>query len=132
MPLTLTYDIQTADTNKQNYVRSALERFGWRRLGGSVFRYGADFLELAEEDWLNHVIPSLMFFRCYLKKNSITLTKFTIDTHGASFFDASDVNSVLGRGIQTGTELDLRTPTNPQSGVKALKDFVDGCTSAAP
>jgi hypothetical protein len=64
MPITLSYDLQDATPNQRNYVRNALERFGWKRLGGSVFRY--DGLRVArgrplEEDWLNEVIPSLIF-----------------------------------------------------------------------
>jgi hypothetical protein len=37
MPVTVSYDLADADYNDRNYVRSMFERFGWKRLGGSVF-----------------------------------------------------------------------------------------------
>jgi hypothetical protein len=43
MPITLSYDLQTDDANHRTYIRSMFERFGWRRLGGSVFRYETEF-----------------------------------------------------------------------------------------
>jgi hypothetical protein len=49
MPITISYDLQTDDTNHRNYIRSMFERFGWKRLGGSVLRYEVTD---DQEDWL--------------------------------------------------------------------------------
>jgi hypothetical protein len=58
MPITVSYDLAEASPADRNYIRSMFERFGWKRLGGSVLRYqlidGQD-----EEDWLNDVVPAL-------------------------------------------------------------------------
>ncbi len=63
MPITLSYDLQNATPNQRNYVRSMFERYGWKRLGGSVFRYGGRSINhVTHEDWLNDVAPALMFF----------------------------------------------------------------------
>jgi hypothetical protein len=64
MPITISYDLKTEDTNHRNYIRSMFERFGWKRLGGSVLRYEVG--ENEEEDWLNDVVPALMLFRSYV------------------------------------------------------------------
>lgn len=129
MHITLSFDLQTDDTNKRTYLRSALERYGWKRLGGSVFRYPTDN---REPDWLNDVGPSVAFFRSYCLKNAITVKYFTIDASGAAFVDHSDAEALLGNQPLAGNDLNLATPTNGQSSVKALKDFADGMTTAAP
>jgi CRISPR-associated endonuclease Cas2 len=77
VPITISYDLKTDDPNQRNYLRSMLERFGWKRLGGSVFRYPAESGQ--EEDWMNRVIPALMFFRSYILKNNIEIKFFTLD-----------------------------------------------------
>jgi len=66
MPITLSYDLRGAHPNRRNYLRSMLERFGWRRLGGSVFRYSGRHGKATgttQQDWLNDVAPSIMLFR---------------------------------------------------------------------
>jgi len=74
MPVTLSYDLRTNDPNHRSYIRSMLERFAWRRLGGSVFRYsGRTINGVIEEDWLNDVSPSLMFVRSYTIQQSIEI-----------------------------------------------------------
>src|SRR4051812_44515154 len=69
MPITISYDLAAAESNDRNYIRSMFERFSWKRLGGSVFRYNwVD--DNGQEDWLNDVVPALMMFRSYcLAKN---------------------------------------------------------------
>jgi len=96
MPLTLSYDLaDVVDQNDRTYIRSAMERFRWRRMGGSVFRYEGvdDGGGVIIEDWLNHVIPSLMFFRSFIARKKITLKFFTLDAHGTTFVDHSDACS---------------------------------------
>ena len=135
MPVTITYDLsQVRDNNDRTYIRSALERFGWRRLGGSVFRY--DGLPDADgnrtEDWLNHVVPSLMFFRAFILHRNLNLTTFTVDAHAVAMIDVSDPAAPFGAPPQVGAAIPMAVPTNAQSMEQALRDFVDGCTLAAP
>jgi hypothetical protein len=118
MPITISYDITAADNNERNYIRSMLERFGWTRLGGSVFRYemGGD-----EEDWLNDVIPALMIFRSYILARNIKLKFFTLDTHSISRIDMTDADAVLGYEPLKGDEIALYQPTNVQSSEKRIR-----------
>jgi hypothetical protein len=127
MPVTLSYDLQTNDNNHRNYVRSSLERFGWKRLGGSVFRYEG---RRREEDWLNDVIPSLMFLRSYILNHGISLRYLTLDAASVVRIDFSDPNLLLGNAPQRGTGMRFRQPTNPQSAVRTLRRFVDAATNA--
>lgn len=94
MPITVSYDLQNATPAQRNYVRSMFERFGFRRLGGSVFRYAK--IRDAEEDWLNDVAPALMFFRSYVLHHAITIRYFTLDTHAVARIDHSDAERPLG------------------------------------
>jgi hypothetical protein len=122
MPITLSYDLRNAEPNQRTYLRSMLERFGWRRLGGSTFRYPAGN---EEEDWLNDVIPSLMFFRSYLIRHQIFLRFFTLDTHSVIHLDHSDEENLVGDLPMVGEHLELRPPTNPQSSERLIRRFVD-------
>lgn len=129
MPVTISYDLADVTTNQRTYIRSALERFGFVRLGGSVFRYDPGE---PGDDWLNCIAPAIMFFRSYVLHNHINVTHFTVDCHGASFVDASDPGSIFGLVPQMGAGLPLVTPTNAQSSEGAVRTWVDNCTAHAP
>ena len=132
MPVTLSYDLRTDDANQRSYVRSMLERFGWRRLGGSVFRYEGRQVPggILEEDWLNDVVPSLMFFRSYILKNNIELRFMTLDTNSIARIDSSDPIVTFGNQPLDGSSLDLLTPTNAQSSVTRIRKFVTSAKKA--
>lgn len=135
MPITITYDLgNVQNPNHRTYLRSMLERFHWRRLGGSVFRYEgvADAHNVVQEDWLNHVVPALMFFRSFVLRHNITLTRFTVDTSSVAYIDLSDPQLLLGTPPQDGPGLDLAVPTNVQSAEQALRDFVVAAVNGAP
>jgi hypothetical protein len=134
MPVTITYDLRRASTNNTNWLRSMLERFGFRRLGGTVFRYqgAADADGGSTEDWLNHVAPALMLFRSYVAHHNLTLTRFTVDAHSVAFMDLSDPAFPVGAGVQAGAAIALSTPTNPQSGEATVRDFIDACADVSP
>jgi hypothetical protein len=133
MPLTLSYDLAGAPANRHNYLRSMLERFGWKRLGGSVFRYSGRNSKTVglHEDWLNDVAPSLMFFRSYIPHHDLRLKRFTIDAQGVSFVDHSDPTARVGRPLVSGTKMKFITPTNNASAVQTLRDFLDASEKAA-
>ncbi|MCG6156905.1 hypothetical protein [Rubinisphaera margarita] len=135
MPVTISYDVTDIENNQRTYIRSMLERFHWRRFGGSVFHYdGVPDPATTElhEDWLNHVVPALMFFRSYIQKNNITLKFFTVDASGTAYVDHSDPALLFGQQAVDGAHLPLNAnPTNVQSSEKALRAFVDNARDAA-
>ena len=134
MPVTITYDLSGDVGNHRSWLRSMLERFGFRRLGGSVFRYqgSPDADGAFTEDWLNHVAPALMLFRSYVAHHNLTLARFTVDAHSVAFMDLSDPTMPAGAGVQTGADIALSTPTNPQSGEGNVRAFVDACAGVSP
>ena len=135
MPITISFDLRTAEGNgnHRSYLRSMFERFGWRRLGGTLLRYQGRALAdgTIEEDWLNDVIPSLMFFRSYVINHQIEVRYFTLDSVSVAHLDFSDPALTLGTLPQGGGDLDLRAPTNPQSSERRIRDFVDAAVRSA-
>jgi hypothetical protein len=127
MPVTISYDLTNIDNNKRTYIRSMLERFGWKRLGGSVFRYS---VINNEEEWLNDIAPSIMFFRSYIRKYGIEVKYFTLDTQSVAHIDHSDPTATLGEQPLAGGSLTLRAPTNVQSAEKEIRQFVDAAVAA--
>jgi len=127
MCVTLSYDLTDVEPNERTYLRSMLERFAWKRRGGSVFRYEDD----EYDDWLNRIVPSLMFFRSYIVAHGITLTRFTIDANSTSFIDTSDETDQLGSPPCKGGLLPLVEPTNTQSAEALIREFVDAAIEAS-
>jgi len=127
MPITVSYDVADLSSANRNYSRSMLERFYWKRIGGSVFRYEGILQsdETRYEDWLNHVAPSLMFLRSYLLQHNITHRFFTVDASSSSFLDHSDPSTLLGSNPQRGAEVILAEPTNTQSSVRTITNFIE-------
>lgn len=84
MPITLTFDIDDAsvtDSNDRTRIIACFERFGWEHIGGSAWRYPALGTENVSEDWFNHVIPALMYFRSLVNHANLDVYHFTIDAH---------------------------------------------------
>lgn len=121
MPITVSYDLANADNNQRTYVRSMLERFGWRRLGGSVFRYPSDN---RDEDWLNEVVPALMFFRSYVCHHRILVRYFTLDASSVVHIDHSDADATVGLQPLDGQNIVLYQPTNEQSSIERIRRSV--------
>ena len=132
MPVTMSYDLTGAPIQDRNYLRSMLERFHWNRLGGSVFRYdGIAHSGTKQEDWLNHIVPALMFFRSYILSKNLKLKFFTVDASSTSFLDHSDPKSLFGTAPEAGPQLPLASPTNTQSAESTIRTFVDQASQAA-
>ena len=134
MPVTITYDLSGVAGNHRTWIRSMLERFGFRRLGGSVFRYEGQENAAGDvsEDWLNHVAPAITLLRSYVLRNNLLLARFTVDAHSVAFVDHSDPAALYGTPVQRGDDLTLIEPTNPQAGEASLRAFVDACAAASP
>lgn len=84
MPITLTFDIDQAsihDANDRTRIIACFERLGWEHIGGSAWRYPALGSQNVSEDWFNHVIPALMYFRSIVEHAGLDVYNFTIDAH---------------------------------------------------
>lgn len=130
MPVTFTYDVTDIDNNDRTRIRSAFERFGWEHLGGSVFRYPRFDQTDPIEDWLNQVVPAIMFFRSFVLHRNLTLSAFTLDSQSLSCFKSGAGNA--GVGPEGGATLSLMTPTNPAMGEQNLRDWVEDCVESVP
>lgn len=131
MSLTLTYDISAKSGNHHNYVRSMFERFGWKQIGGSTVTYsGRKISGVSQEDWLNDVVPAIMYFRSYLLKHKLKLNKFTINALSFSVLDHTSKKK-LGRRPLAGSALKLKVPMSKQSGEKRIRSFVEDCVKDA-
>ncbi len=131
MSVTVTYDFRCAKPNQLTTIRSMFERFHWKRLGGSVFRYdGTGEPQERMEDWLNHVVPALMFFRSYVMAHEMELTRFTLDSHSVVVIDHSDSTLTFGSVPLDGSNLILKVPSNSQVSEQALRVFVDSATAS--
>jgi hypothetical protein len=71
-----------------------------------------------------------MFLRSYILKNDIEIKFFTLDTNSISMIDNSDPALTLGMPPTSGQNLALEEPTNQQSSVKTIRDFVDAAIQA--
>lgn len=84
MPITLTFDIDdtsVTDGNDRTRIIACFKRFGWEHIGGSAWRYPALGTANVSEDWFNHVIPALMYFRSLVTHANLNVYNFTIDAH---------------------------------------------------
>jgi len=87
MPITLTFDIENAsvtDVNDRSRIIACFQRFGWEHIGGSAWRYPALGTSNVSEDWFNHVIPALAYFRSLVCHANLDVYNFTIDAHSWS------------------------------------------------
>jgi hypothetical protein len=115
MPITITFDIEQAsfhDGNDRTRIIAAFSRLGWEHIGGSAWRYPALGSENASEDWFNHVIPALMYFRSIVEHAGLDVYNFTIDAHSEAGHRGK-YNPVVGEKIMNAA--DIKTyPANPQ------------------
>jgi len=107
MPITLTFDIEQAsihDLNDRTRIIVAFKRLGWEHIGGSTWRYPTLGAQPASEDWFNHVIPALMYFRALVEHSGMQVTQFTIDAHSEAGYRG---NPAIGQPIQPGNQVAL-------------------------
>lgn len=91
MPITFTFDLNgnIPDSNDRTRIIACFTRLGWEHIGGSAWRYPALGTSNASEDWFNHVIPALMYFRSLVEHGGITVDTFTIDAHSEAGYRRS-------------------------------------------
>jgi hypothetical protein len=113
MPITLSFDIEQAsiqDPNDRMRIELSFKRFGWEHVGGSSWRYpalGTD--EHPSEDWFNHVVPALMYFRSLVAHSGMNVTKFTIDAHSEAGYRGTAIPPI-GQPILSGTHINMYAP----------------------
>lgn len=84
---------------------------------------------MKEEDWLNHVIPALMFFRSYVLSKNMNLEKFTLHSNSEEFVDVSDPDIKLGNIPLRNNDFLIKDATIKHSSIKKIKEFLDTCNS---
>jgi hypothetical protein len=111
MPITLSFDVEQAsvqDPNDRMRIELAFRRLGWEHVGGSSWRYPAlGTNEHPSEDWFNHVIPALMYFRSIVSHSGMNVTKFTLDAHSEAGFRG---NPAVGQPIQAAGAIAMYVP----------------------
>jgi hypothetical protein len=92
-----------------------------------VFRYEK---KRGEEDWLNDVVPSIMFFRSYILANNIKVKFLTLDAASVARVDLSAKDRKLGKRPYVYPRLNPK-PGNKQSSVKKIRGFLKSAIDAA-
>jgi hypothetical protein len=98
MPITFSFDIEQAsitDPNDRGRINACFERLGWEHLGGSSWRYPALGNERGLEDWFNHVVPALMYFRSLAVHARLLVSKFSIDAHSETGYRGDGVSPLV-------------------------------------
>ncbi|WP_143068443.1 hypothetical protein [Azotobacter beijerinckii] len=132
MPITLTFDIENAsiaDTNDRTRIIACFQRFGWEHIGGSAWRYPALGTENVSEDWFNHVIPALAYFRSIVCHGNLDVYNFTIDAHSEAGHRGR-ANPPLGEPIQQASDITLYQANPTYDRVlseQRLRGFVQAC-----
>lgn len=141
MPIVVTYDAdtETIEDNDRNRIVLAFKRLGWEHVGGSAFRYPKlDAGPHPSEDWFNHVIPALMFFRAMVEKKKITLKRFTIEAHsspgsgkaGADLLSAADIT--MYEPLHTDTQVRMSDATQAVLSEARLRQWIQAVAEEAP
>lgn len=133
MPVTFNFDLDTdsvKDPNDRTRIQVAFLRFGWDHIGGSAWRYpqldAAN--KHASEDWMNHVIPALMYFRSIVAHSGIIVTKFSLDAHSEAGHRL-DVAVPVGERIHPAADLEfyetgLKKEHDDKLSVNVLRGFM--------
>jgi len=73
------------------------------------------------EDWFNHVVPALMYFRAIVEHSGMKVTRFALDAHsGAAFKDATPP---VGSGIEGAQAIRTYPPNLEPAHEAKLSEF---------
>lgn len=125
MPITLTFDIDNntvRDPNDRNRIIACFTRLGWEHIGGSAWRYPALGTENVSEDWFNHVIPALMYFRSLVEHGEFNVYRFTIDAHSEAGHRGR-ANPQLGQPIRPASQI-VMYPADQVLSEDRLRTFI--------
>lgn len=126
MPVTITFDIEDAsvqDVNDRGRIYAAFQRLGWENIGGSAWRYPALGSQNISEDWFNHVIPALMYFRSLVEHAGINVYNFTIDAHSEAGHRGR-ANPPLGAAIAAAANIEMYPSAYNSLSEQRLRRFV--------
>jgi hypothetical protein len=132
MPITITFDIEDAsisDGNDRSRIAACFRRFGWEHIGGSAWRYPALGTDNVSEDWFNHVVPALSYFRSLVCHANLNVYNFTIDAHSEAGHRGRAVPP-LGEAIRQAADITLYPTTGTNDAAlseRRLRDFVQAC-----
>lgn len=135
MPITLTFDIDDAsvkDANDRDRIILNFRRFGWEHIGGSAWRYPALGTQNTSEDWFNHVIPALFYFRSLVEHAGLNVYNFTLDAHSEAGHRGNAVPP-LGSPIQNAANIVMYSPNmnDPKREAKLSEDRLKQFIAAA-
>jgi hypothetical protein len=119
MPVTFSFDFEqnsVKDSNDRTRIQLAFLRLGWEHVGGSSWRYPALDAAYPSEDWFNHVIPALMYFRSIVEHSGIVVTRYALDSHSPAAYRSG--NPAIGAVIEPSASVKMYEPPL-EEGVKA-------------
>lgn len=129
MPITITYDIDEksiTDVNDRTRITLCFRRLGWEHIGGSAWRYPSLGTENVSEDWFNHVIPALMYFRSLVCHANLSVYNFTIDAHSEAGHRGR-ANPPLGEPIKQAADMTMYAYDEAVLSENRLRDFFQAC-----
>ena len=127
MPIVVTFDIQGAPPQERNRIQSFFERLGWQNLGGSSYRYPRlGTQDQPVEDWFNHVIPALAYFRSLVCHANLNVYNFTIDAHSEAGHRGKALPP-LGEPIKQAADITLYPSSETALSEQRLRAFVQAC-----
>jgi hypothetical protein len=124
MPITFTFDVtndSVNDSNDRNRVVACFKQLGWEHIGGSAWRYPALGSANPSEDWFNHVVPALMYFRSIATHAEWNVTKFTLDAHSEAGFRSE---GPIGAAIQSAKDIETYPPSDGTLSEARLRKFI--------
>jgi hypothetical protein len=123
MPITISFDFDQAsihDANDRARLNACLARLRWEHIGGSSWRYPA-YGAHGPEDWFNHVIPALMYFRALVEHAQIRITRFGIDAQSVTGYRA---DPPYGETIQDADHIAMTDTGEVMLSEQRLHDFI--------
>lgn len=123
MPITFSFDVATKsvkDSNDRTRVQMAFLRLGWEYVGGSSYRYPAIDADHDSEDWFNHVVPALMYFRAMVEHAKWEVTRYSLDAHSAAVF--RNGAPPLGAPLKDSAVLDMYIPPGKKAQTDKLSE----------
>lgn len=111
MPVTFSFDLDNdriSDPNDRTRIQMAFLRLGWEHVGGSSWRYPSLDAEHASEDWFNHVIPALMYFRSIVEHGGLVVTRYSLESHSSAAY--REGAKVVGAPIESAAVVKMYDP----------------------
>lgn len=137
MPVVFTYDFEdteNVDGNDRNRINLAFKRLGWEHIGNSAFRYpkvGSD-TEFDSEDWFNHVIPGLMYFRSLVSDRGYTIHRAAIEVQSSAAYSRAGAGATVEKAedIEMDYDLGVSAQTASHLSETTLQSWIESCAES--